>query len=143
MPVAKAINRVRPILINEKKAEMLKDKLEGSSIEDIAKTNNTSIRTASNVTLKSPTISGVGVEPKIVGAMYNAELNKVYTALEGNKGVFSFKVTNRVLPTALPNYDSSRKRISEARKRLTYKMFEALKEATDIEDNRSIMYSSN
>ena len=143
MSVAKATNRVRPILMNKKKAAIIKEKLEGSSLEEIAKANNTSVRTASNVTLKSPTLSGVGLEPKIVGAMYNAEVNKLYNALEGDKGVFTFKVTNRELPTALPNYDSNRKRIAEARKRLTFKMYEAIKAASDIEDNRAFMYGAN
>ena len=143
MSVTKATGRIRPILLNEKKAALLEDKLEGSSLQEIAKANNVSLRNASNITLKSPTISGVGVEPKVVGAMYNAELNKLYTAVAGSKGVFSFKVTNRALPTALPNYESNRKRIAESRKRLTFKMFEAIKDATEIEDNRAMMYGSN
>ena len=62
--------------------------------------------------------------------MYNAELNKVYNSIEGNKGVFAFKVTKKELPTALPNYDSNRKRIAESRKGSTYKMYEAIKKAS-------------
>jgi peptidylprolyl isomerase/peptidyl-prolyl cis-trans isomerase D len=145
MSVAKATSRVRPILMNKKKAEMLKGKLEGDNLQEIAKTNNTSVRNASNasnITLKSPTLSGVGVEPKVVGAMYNATLNKVYNSIEGNKGVFAFKLTNKELPTALPNYDSNRKRIADARKRQTFKIYEAIKKASDIEDNRSVMYTN-
>jgi len=142
MSVEKATNRVRPILIKEKKAALLKDKVNGTDLQEIAKSNSTNVRSANNVTLKSPTLSGVGLEPKIVGAMYNAELNKVYNAIEGNKGMFAFKVTNKELPTALPNYDSNRNRIAEARKKLTYKIYEAIKEASDIEDNRAIMYSN-
>lgn len=142
MSVTKATSRVRPILMNEKKAALIGDKLNGSDLQEIAKSNNTSVRTANNVTLKSPTLSGVGVEPKIVGAMYNAELNKVYNSVEGSRGVYTFKVTNKELPTALPNYDSNRKRIAEARKRLTFKMYEAIKKASDIEDNRAFMYSN-
>ena len=143
MSVEKATNRIRPILINERKASLIKDKLEGENLQEIAKSNNTNVRTASNITLKSPTISGVGVEPKVVGAMYNSEINKLYTAIEGTKGVYSFKVIKRELPTALPNYDSSRKRISESRKRSSFKMYEAIKKASDIEDNRSVMYGAN
>ncbi|NVJ88302.1 MAG: peptidylprolyl isomerase [Flavobacteriaceae bacterium] len=142
MPVDKAIARVRPILLNEKKAALIEAKLKGSSLQEIAKANNTSIRSAANVTLKSPTISGIGLEPKIVGAMYNAELNKLLTAVEGDKGVYSFTVTKRELPTALPNYDSNRKRLVETRKRNTYKVYDAIKKASEIEDNRAIMYSN-
>lgn len=142
MSVEKATTSVRPILMNEKKAAMLKDKLEGSDLQQIATANNTSIRTASNVTLKSPTLSGVGVEPKIVGAMYNAEINKLFNSVEGIRGVYAFKVTNKEMPTALPNYDANRKRISESRKSATFKMYEAIKNSSEIEDNRALMYTN-
>ena len=142
MSVEKATSTVRPILTNEKKAAMLKDKLNGADLESIAKANNESIRTANNVTLKSPTLSGVGVEPKIVGAMYNAEINKLYNSIEGNRGVYAFKVTNKEMPTALPNYDASRKRIAETRKSSTFKMYEAIKNSSEIEDNRALMYTN-
>ena len=142
MSVAKATNRVRPILTNEKKAALLKDKVNGSELQEIAKANNTSLRNANSITLKSPTLSGVGVEPKIVGAMFNAEINKVYNSIIGAKGVYAFKVTNKELPTALPNYDSNRKRIAEGRKRQTFKIYEAIKNASDIEDNRDVMYNN-
>ncbi|WP_439132872.1 peptidylprolyl isomerase [Polaribacter sp.] len=142
MTVEKAISRVRPILLNEKKAAILKDKLQGTDLQEIAKANNTSIRNASNVTLKSPTLSGVGVEPKIVGAMYNAALDKIYNAIEGSRGVYTFKVTKKELPTALPNYDANRKRIADTRKRQTFKIYEAIKKASDIEDNRAMMYTN-
>ncbi|QNM85672.1 peptidylprolyl isomerase [Polaribacter pectinis] len=143
MSAEKATSRVRPVLVNEKKAKLLADKLKGSSLEDIAKANNTTVRTANGVTLKSPTLAGAGSEPKVVGAMYNAEPNKVYTNIEGSRGVYAFTLTNKVLPTALPNYETKRKTISEGRKRLTFKMYEAIKKASDIEDNRANMYVGN
>ena len=143
MSAEKASATVKPILINKKKAALISDKLTGSTLQEIATANKSSVRNANGVTLKSPTLSGAGSEPKIVGAMYNAELNKVYNKIEGNRGVYAFKVTNRELPTALPNYDSNRKKIALARKRLTFKMYEAIKNASDIEDYRDFMYSAN
>ena len=142
MSVNKATSKVRPILMSEKKAALIAEKFNGSDLPEIAKANNTSLRTASNITLKSPTLSGVGVEPKIVGAMYNAEIGKLYNKVEGNRGVFAFKLTSKEEPTALPNYDANRKRIAEARKRQTFKMYEAIKKASDVEDNRAFMYSN-
>jgi peptidylprolyl isomerase/peptidyl-prolyl cis-trans isomerase D len=143
MSAAKATNRVRPILVNEKKAALLNAKLVGASLSDIATVNKTTVKSANGITLKSPTLSGVGLEPKIVGAMFNAELNKVLNSIEGKKGVFAFMVTNKELPTALPNYDSNRKRIAEARKRATSKIYEAIKKASNVEDYRANMYSAN
>ena len=143
MSVEKAINTVRPILLNEKKAALISDKLKGNSLEEIAKANTTTVRTANNINLKTSSLSGVGAEPKVVGAMYSAALDKVYNSIEGSRGVFSFILNKRELPTALPNYEASRKKIAESRKRLTFKIYEAIRKASDIEDNRANMYVSN
>ncbi|MFK8059548.1 MAG: SurA N-terminal domain-containing protein [Polaribacter sp.] len=143
MSAEKATNRVRPILVNKKKAAMISEKMNGATLQDIAKANNTNVKTANAVNLKSPTLSGAGSEPKIVGAMYNAELNKLYNKIDGNRGVYAFTVVKKELPTALPNYDSARKRIAESRKRLTFRIYQAIKEASNVEDNRANMYVSN
>ena len=143
MSADKAINTVRPILVNEKKAAMLSEKLQGSNLQEIAKKNNTNVRSAEGVTLKSPTLSGVGVEPKIVGAMYNAKDNKIYNSVVGDRGVYTFKVIKKENPVALPNYEINRNRIADTRKNSTYKMYEAIKKASNIEDNRAAIYSGN
>ncbi|WP_299046727.1 peptidylprolyl isomerase [uncultured Polaribacter sp.] len=143
MSVEKATSRVKPILVIEKKAELLSEKFNASTLADIAKENNVTVRNANGVNLKSPTLSGAGSEPKVVGAMYNAELNKVYKNIEGDRGVYAFSVVKRELPTALPNYETNRKNIAQERKRKTYAMYEAIKKAADVEDNRSFMYSGN
>jgi peptidylprolyl isomerase/peptidyl-prolyl cis-trans isomerase D len=142
MPAANATSSIKPILVNKKKANFIADKLKGSTLQEIATANKTTVRSANGFNLKTTTLSGVGVEPKIVGAMYNAELNKMYNNIEGTRGVFAFIVTNKDLPTALPNYDTNRKQISQARKRLTYKIYEAVKKASNIEDNRASLYSN-
>ena len=143
MSAAKATNTVKPILVNQKKAKLIADKFNGSTLADIAKENNTNVRNASGINLKSPTLSGAGSEPMVVGAMYNAEINKVYKNIEGNRGVYAFAVTNKELPTALPNYETTRKSIAESRKTKTFAIYEAIKNAADVEDYRSDLYRSN
>ena len=143
LSAAKATNRVRPILINEKKAKLIAEKFNGASLKDISKENNTTVRNANGITLKSPTLTGAGSEPKVVGAMFNSELNTVYKNIEGNKGVYAFVLTNKELPTILPNYEAARKSISAARKRKTTVMYEAIKKASEIEDNRANLYIGN
>ena len=64
LPVDKAISKVRPIVMNEKKADLIKDKMSEASLSDIATTNKQTIKDFSGVSLKAPTISGVGNEPK-------------------------------------------------------------------------------
>ncbi len=140
MPVEKAVSRVRPILTNERKAKMIEAKISGATLADIAKSVSQTVRNAATVNLKSPTLSGVGYEPKIVGAMINAKEETVVKNVVGDKGVFAFEVESKELPTALPNYDSFRKRIVNERKNKTFQMYEAVKKASNIEDNMSSFY---
>ena len=143
MSAAKATSSVKPILLNKKKAKLIAEKFNGSTLQDIAKENKTSVRNGNGVTLKSPTLSGAGSEPKVVGAMYNAELNKVYKNIEGGRGVYAFVVTKKDLPTVLPNYEAARKAISKSRKTKTFVMYEAIKKASEVEDYRSSLYVGN
>ncbi|WP_272150101.1 peptidylprolyl isomerase [Tenacibaculum aiptasiae] len=140
MPVDKAISRVRPILMNERKAKMIEDKISGATLADIAKSVNEIVRNAADVNLNSPTLAGVGYEPKVVGAMLNAKEKQVIKNVSGDKGVFAFEVESRELPTALPNYDTYRKRLANERKNKTFQMYEAVKKASNIEDNISSFY---
>ncbi len=140
MPIEKAITKVRPILLAEKKAAIIKDKMTGATLKEIATSVNDRERNFTDVNLQSPTISGVGYEPKVVGAMLTAEENKVFSKVAGDRGVYAFIVEKKVLPAALPNYDTYRKRIANDRKNKSFQMYEAVKEASQIEDRVGSFY---
>ena len=72
--------------------------------------------------------------------MINAKENEVVKNVAGDKGVFAFVVEKKEEPTALPNYDTFRKRIAAERQNKTFQMYEAVKKASDIEDNMSSFY---
>jgi peptidylprolyl isomerase/peptidyl-prolyl cis-trans isomerase D len=134
---ADMISKIRPELMNKKKAALLKEKMNGATLEEIATNNNTVIRDASLVTLASPLISGVGNEPSIVGAMSTLPIDKVSTMMEGEKGVFVVKVTKRETPVELENYETFRNRKVTQLKGRSYQLFKVLEETADINDNRS------
>lgn len=140
MSAAKATITVRPILMNQKKAAIINKTMKGSTLVDIAKATKQTVANASAITMQSPVITGVGFEPKIVGAMYSAKENTLFNNVEGSKGVFAFVVAKREAPVALPNYDSYRNRISATRKGQTNLLYNAIKDATEIEDNRGAFY---
>lgn len=140
MSAARATNTVRPILMSQKKAAIIKEKMNGATLADIAKSTNQNVSTASAVSMQSPIIAAVGFEPKIVGAMYSAKENTLFNKVEGGKGVFAFVVTKREAPIALPNYDSYRNRLASTRKSQTGLIYNAIKEAAEIVDNRGAFY---
>ncbi|PCI35103.1 MAG: peptidylprolyl isomerase [Flavobacteriaceae bacterium] len=139
-PVAAVINEIRPILMNRKKAAILLKRMNGETLSEIAKENNTAVRNATAVTIVSPTLVGVGNEPAIVGAMSTLELNKVEKGLVGNKGVFAVEVTKRELPATLENYGTFRNTLVNKVQNRTGQLYNVLKEASQIEDYRGQIY---
>jgi len=139
-PIRDVASKIKPILIRQKKAEILKAKMNGSTLQDIASANKISVKKATNVSLASPTISGVGNEPVIVAAMMTAKENELLVGLEGLKGLFAIKVASKELPTELDNYDVYRNKLSTGYKGRSSQLYTALKENSDIEDFRADIY---
>ena len=131
------LSNIRPELIDKKKAELIRKKMTGSTLEEIAKNSGTNVRSVSSVALSSPLISGVGNEPAVVGAMSTIKLNEVSDLINGEKGVFVFKVTKRDAPIELENYDNFRKNIVNKLQGRSNQIFNVLEETADITDNRS------
>ncbi|MBI9040466.1 peptidylprolyl isomerase [Lutibacter sp.] len=131
------IAQIRPELINKKKAELIKKKMTGATLEEVAKNSNSTVSAASLITMASPLISGVGNEPGVVGAMSTLGVNKVSSLIEGDKGVFIVKVTNRPNPAELENYDNFRKQIVAKLGARSYQLYQVLEDNADIVDNRA------
>ncbi len=139
MPVDKAMAKVRPILMKEKKAERIAETMIGATLEEMANNTKRTVRKA-DVTMKTPTISGVGYEPNIVGAMVYMPENKITNGIVGNNGVFAVKVITKEAPRALQNYNTERKRIANQRKNKTYKIYDAIKKSSEVKDGLTNFY---
>ncbi|WCO01183.1 peptidylprolyl isomerase [Psychroserpens ponticola] len=123
---------------NEKKAAMILDGITGTTVADIAKNQGRASSNASAVNMKNPTLSGAGAEPKVVGAAFGLEEGGVSKPIVGNKGVYVVEVTKINEATSLDNYQAIANRLSTARTNAAQtKVYEALKETADIDDNRA------
>ncbi len=131
------LNKVTPILKNEKKAKIITNKISGNTLEEISKSTGQRVRTVSGITFTSPLLSGVGNEPKVVGAMSGIPVGKVSKGIDGKKGVFVVKVTKRTEAPQLDNYSSYQEKAKRQVKGELYKVFDVLKEKADIVDGRA------
>jgi len=139
-PLAKVRNRVEFLARQDKKAEMMKKDFSGSDLGAMASSAGLSIQNAS-VTFSSPSIPGVGLEPKVVGTAVRLEEGQMSKPIQGNNGVFIILVDKKV-DAGEP--DLARVRESENRgvssKIDNGAVFTALKEKADLTDNRSKFY---
>ena len=139
--VESASSTVIPILQKQKKAEIIKAKISGNDLQQIAQNQGVEVNSASAVNRNSPTLPGVGNEPKVVGTAFALEQGAVSKPIAGEKGVFVVKVLQKNAAPTLDSYKPYASREAAARRTtVNTEVFEALKENAEIEDNRARFY---
>jgi len=136
-PIADARPMVEPILKNKKKAEMIKAKMKGTTLEAIAKANATQVKSAVDVTLENPTLPGVSQEAKVVGTAFGLKGNKIPAPIEGNLGVYVVKTKTVFTAPALKSYTDYVAKLKSQNASASGRIIPALKVDAEIEDNRS------
>ncbi|MBP2283356.1 peptidyl-prolyl cis-trans isomerase D [Flavobacterium sp. CG_23.5] len=134
--VATARPYVEPILKNKKKAELIKAKMTGTSLEAIAKTAGTTVLQASGLTMENPVLAGVGQEPKVVGNAFALAANKLSAPIEGNAGVYVVKNISTVKAPAIKNHAPYVAKLKSQSASDVNRVIPALKSSAKIEDNR-------
>ncbi|MCM5662628.1 peptidylprolyl isomerase [Galbibacter mesophilus] len=133
--------RVLPILRKEKKAAIIKEKNAGKSLDELAKDNNVNVTGATGLTMKTPTISGAGREPKVVGVAMGLSEGEASKLIEGENGVYMVSVTKKEIAPSLESYATyANTQKSLNRNRANFSAYNALKDAAEIEDERAEVY---
>lgn len=129
---------VLPIIRKEKKAAMLRDQISATTIDELAAEQKKSARTASAINMKNPTISGAGREPFVVGAAFGLKEGETSKLIDGENGVYMIQVTKITPATPIDNYQAAANRVEQQKSNVVNsKLYTALKEASEIEDNRA------
>ncbi len=132
---------VIPEIRKEKKAKMIREKISASTVEAVAQSQNVSVATASAVNMKNPTLSGAGLEPKVVGTAFGLKQGQTSKLIDGNKGVFMVEVTKKTEAPKLDNYTAVVNRLNMMKTNAAQsKAYEAIKDAAVIDDNRATFY---
>jgi len=129
---------VLPIIRKEKKAKLIRDRVSATTLEDFAKAENTNVRTATGINMKNPTISGAGREPLLAGAAFGLKEGETSGLIDGTNGVYMVQVTKITPAVELENYQAAANRVAQQKATaVNSKLYNALKDAADIEDNRA------
>lgn len=138
--------RATPFIINEKKGEMILQKIgTNATIEGAAASYSVKDTTAgmdSSLTFASRAINGME-EPKVIGSLFNkGNANKIMT-LAGKYGVYVYKVINIGMKAPdTPDQVIAKKKDAETqlRAKASYNWMEGLKSQATIKDKRSDIY---
>lgn len=132
---------VLPIIRKERKAAKIMAANKGKTMEAIAKDNNSTVSTASALTVKSPTIPGAGSEPAVVGRAYGMKEGETSDLIEGSTGIFKIEIVKRTEAPKLDNYSTYANTLkSNSANSVNSAVYNALKEAAEIKDKRATFY---
>jgi peptidyl-prolyl cis-trans isomerase D len=138
MSIAEASALVMPKLRNANKAKQIMATISGDDLEAIASSQGITLQNATAITMAAPTIPGAGAEPEVVGAAFAKAAGETTSLIAGEKGVFKVRVTAVNNAPVLENYASYANQLnSAATPAVNTKVYQALKSAAEIEDNRA------
>lgn len=142
MSVAEASVTVTPILRNQKKAQKIREGISGSTLQEMATSQNVAVKTASALTRSTPTIADAGTEPLVVGMAFGKAAGETTPIIDGETGVFVVRVLSKTEAPALDNYASYISQLKSGinTSSVNVRVFNALKKTADIEDNRADFY---
>ncbi|MBL7885461.1 MAG: peptidylprolyl isomerase [Flavobacterium sp.] len=140
MTVEEAKPMIEYIIKNEKKAEKIKDKMKGSSLDAIAKANNVTVQQATDLTIENAMIPNVGMEQKVVGTAFGTAANKLSAPIDGNMGVYVIKTKSVTKAPKLPKHDAYVNKLKPMAQQGAGRILPALKANAKIEDNRVDFY---
>ncbi len=139
-----AIDQARPMIENrlkkDKKVELIKAKLKGSTLDAIAKSAGVTVQNATDVTIENAVLPGFGQEQRAVATAFALAPNKVSAPIEGAAAVFVVMQKSVVKAPAITDYSPYLAAINGQNASAPGRVITALKENADIEDNRPVFY---
>ncbi len=135
-PLASVSAQIEQQLRNEAKASLIAESMTGSTIEEVAAAAGEEIQDVEALQWGAFYIPGIGVEPKLIGAVTALPVGELSAPIEGVSGVYRVVVTDiQNAGTATP--ESERTKLdSNAQFYMAQRALQALTEESDVEDMR-------
>jgi peptidyl-prolyl cis-trans isomerase D len=135
-------DEMRAEVVKEAKADMYVELMKkGENLDAVAADASLTVKTASNITLKSATISGSGSgpEPKVAGLAFAIPKDNMSLPIVGENGIWVIAPSTDVITTDVPEnlFEQQDAATSRLRGGAPVKMFNAMKEGADVEDQRN------
>lgn len=135
---------VEPILIAKKKSDQIKNKIGNNrDLNAIATSFGVAVSRADSASFAAPFINGIGNEPKVLGALFNAaNKGKVVDPIAANSGVFVVKPESVYMKASQSlDYASKRQQLEQTLKgSVSYRASDSFRKSAKVEDNRIKFY---
>lgn len=144
-PLEQIKNDIKPLVMREKKAELLLAKMEkvvaSKNFSQMATTLTSKIDTIQNITFASPNLPFYGREPAVVGTAFGLKKDQISKPIKGEMGVFLIRIDEITPAPAIANYDNEKTVIeNNFRSRVYREVYQAIMDKSKIVDNRIVFY---
>jgi peptidyl-prolyl cis-trans isomerase D len=151
LPLDKVKEQMKTLVAREVKAKTLKEQFNkqlqnNSDLRAVARGMGVELDTLENISFATYNIQKFGPEPALVGSIMSAEPGKINGPVQGRMGVYVFNVLNIIPAPETDNYARIRQQKQSNFNRQVVgrngmgQVFQALKDVSDIEDNRILYY---
>ncbi len=139
-PLDKVKEEITPAVRNEVKGKQIIAKISDAkgTLEEVAKTfgSDANTYTSSDLKLNSTALPNVGFDPQAVGFAFSLEPGKRSKAFASESGVVIIELVNKTAAPATTDYSTYKTQLEQATNSRGYSVGNAVKEASDIEDER-------
>lgn len=143
-PLEEVKDEITPAVKNKIKGRMITERLKGleGSLEEMAKSfgNDANVYSASDLKLNANSIPSAGYDPRAVGLVFSLENGKRSEPFAGENGVFVIELQNKTIAPEIADYGIYRTQLEQTAQSRNYNVAEAIKENSDIEDERYRFY---
>ena len=140
MAVSEARVSLEAMLKNKKKAEMIKAKMKGATLEAVAQASGSAVKSAIDLTIENAVLEGVGQEQRVVGTAFATAANKISAPIEGVSGIYVVKTITVTKAPAIKVYTDYVAKLEAQNASAASRVVGALKTDAEIKDNRKLFY---
>jgi parvulin-like peptidyl-prolyl isomerase len=143
-PLEQVKTYIEPLVKREKKAEKIVEQINtasGNDLYQIAAKINAVVDTVDALTLSAYNFPDFGPEPELIGTIFTLNKNSVSKPIKGKMAVYKVVVDDFIQPPAQITTDMVKMQLaSYFRQRVSNDLFKAIKDKTEIVDNRIFFY---
>lgn len=143
-PLEQIKDLIKPMVIKEKKAEMLekelKTKMEGcKSVYELANKLK-ELPDTFDINFFTYTLPGYGPESRLIGKMYATPKGKFTGPVKGEAGVYAYEIIDETKPDTMNYQDISMQKFYSYQSKVNGQLFKALQKLGNLKDNRIDYY---
>ena len=127
--------QIKNTLLRDKKFEQIAAKMTGKTIEEVATAAGSEVKTFEDVKYDAYYVPGIGVEPRVLGAISSLEQGAVSAPIKGASGVYVLVTDGVTAAEEAQTLEAEKVKQQASAEQSATRAFYAVQQAAEIEDN--------